>query len=441
MIMKYTDQIKPKNPVDFEQIIKKYLRDILGFTNLEDTPIKGDFGADLFGEKENYSYAIQIKYYFSPVNLKAVQEAYSAKAHFEKDKSMVITNSTFTESAINLAKSTGCILIEGTDLNIMYSKKFKSFNEQIKYLEQNKLRSFKITNDQLIKAYLDLKEELKKQPTISNIDKQGKFSSSTFRKRWGTWNSFLKSINEPIIQNKTITINEFENNFKNVKEQIGKTPTTKDMNVLGQFSISAYARKFGTWNNFLKTQNIKVNKKHKIPKEDFIKEFKRVKSILKKVPTKTEFDKVSNISSNSFKRIWGGWNNFLKNIGEKPNHREDIIRDELIAEYKKLKEYLGKKSLTQSDMNKKGKFSSSTYERRFGSWNKFLKHIGDLPNINTNISKKNLLDDYHRIREKIGKSNLSAKDIKEYSKYSLSTFLKKFSSWNQCKEEANKNKE
>ena len=437
--MKYIDQIKPKNPIDFEQIIKKYLHDILGFTNLEDTPIKGDFGADLFGEKENYSYAIQIKYYSSPVNLKAVQEAYSAKTHFRKDKSMVITNSTFTESAINLAKSTGCILIDGTDLNTMYAKKFKSFNEQIKYLEQNKLRSFKITNDQLIKAYFDLKETLKKQPTISNIDKQGKFSSSTFRKRWGTWNSFLKSINEPIIQNKTITIKEFENNFKKVKDLIEKIPTTKDMNVLGQFSISAYAREFGTWNNFLKTQNIEVNKKHKIPKEDFIKEFKRVKSILKKVPTKTEFDKVSKISSNSFKRIWGGWNNFLKDIGEKMNHREDITSDELIAEYKRLKEYLDKKSLTQSDMNKKGKFSSSTYERRFGSWNKFLKHIGDLPNINTCISKKDLLDDYHRISEKIGKSDLSAKDIREHSKYSLSSFLKKFSSWNKCKKEATEN--
>ncbi|MEA2092273.1 MAG: hypothetical protein U9O83_07910, partial [Campylobacterota bacterium] len=90
-------------------------------------------------------------------------------------------------------------------------------------------------------------------------------------------------------------------------------------------------------------------------------------------------------------------------IGDKPNHREDITSDELIAEYKKLKEYLGKKSLTQSDMNKKGKFSSSTYERRFGSWNKFLKHIGDSPNINTDISKKDLLNDYHRIGEKIGK--------------------------------------
>ena len=56
MIIKYTDQIKPKDPVDFENIIKKYLHDILGFTNLEGTPIKGDFGADLFGTKEGYSY-------------------------------------------------------------------------------------------------------------------------------------------------------------------------------------------------------------------------------------------------------------------------------------------------------------------------------------------------------------------------------------------------
>ena len=54
--MKYIEQIKPKNPVDFEKIIKKYLHDILGFTNLKKTPIDGDFGADLFGTKDNQKF-------------------------------------------------------------------------------------------------------------------------------------------------------------------------------------------------------------------------------------------------------------------------------------------------------------------------------------------------------------------------------------------------
>jgi hypothetical protein len=89
-------------------------------------------------------------------------------------------------------------------------------------------------------------------------------------------------------------------------------------------------------------------------------------------------------------------------------------------------------------MNEKGRFSSSTYERRFGSWNKFLKYLGETLNLNTEITKEDLLKDYRRIKEKLNKEELTAKDIKENSEYSLSAFLDNFTTWNNCKEEAKK---
>lgn len=436
--MKYTELIRPKSPIDFELIIKNYLENIFGFINIETTPTKGDYGVDLFGEKDTKTYAIQIKYYKSPVNLKAVQEVYGAKTHFAKDKCMVITNSTFTESAISLANTTDCILIDGNDLNKMYSEKYDSFNKQIEYLKLNKLRSFQITNEQLINAYFELKQKLGKQPTIEDVNLRGTYSSSTYRKRWGRWNLFLVHINEESLVNRDITKNDLILNFQRVHDTIGKTPTTQEMRLLGDYSKSSYERYFGGWNKFLETRNIVPTKKHNIPKENFISEFKRIKSLLKKVPTKSEFDKHSNISSNSFNRIWGSWNAFLKDQNEQANSRTDITDDELISEYNKLKNYLGKDSLRQADMNEKGRFSSSTYERRFGSWNKFLKHIGETLNIDTEITQVKLLEDYKRISEKLNKQELTAKDIKEYSEYSLSTFLKKFGTWNNCKEEAKK---
>ena len=435
--MKYLEQIKPKSPVDFELIIKDYLENILGFTNVTTTPAKGDYGADLFGIMEMETFAIQIKFYSAPVNLKAIQEVYSAMTHFVKDRCMVVTNSTFTESAINLANTTKCILIDGNDLNKMYSEKIQSFDKQIDYLKQNKLRSFRITNEQLIKAYFELKEKLGKQPTIDDVNSNGNFSASTYRKRWGRWNLFLKDINEKSLVNRDINKNDLIINFQTVKNKIDKTPTTEDMNKFGEYSISTYEKYFGGWNKFLETQNI-APKKHKIPKEDFISEFKRIKSLIKKVPTRAEFDKHSNISSSSFKTIWGSWNAFLKDQGEQANHREDITNEELISEYNKLKNYLGKSSLRQVDMNEKGRFSSSTYERRFGSWNKFLKYLGETLNLNTEITKEDLLKDYRRIKEKLNKEELTAKDIKENSEYSLSAFLDNFTTWNNCKEEAKK---
>ncbi|OGQ86411.1 MAG: hypothetical protein A3J85_03230 [Desulfobacula sp. RIFOXYA12_FULL_46_16] len=431
--MKFTEQIKQKTPVEFELAIKDFFEQILGFKNIQTTDGKGDFGADLLGEFNGKKHVIQVKKYSAPVNLKAVQEVYSAMAHYEAESCWVVTNSTYTESAINLAKSTNCLLVDGNDLDKLFVEKLKSFDEKIDYLQKNKIRSFRITNDQLISAYSELKKQLKRQPTVEEIDKLGEYSSSSYKKRWGRWNLFLREIGETCLVNRDITKDDLLMNFIDVSTKLKKTPTTSDMNKEGRYSVSTYERHFGTWNAFLEVQSVKPTKRHLIPKDDFISEYKKIKAKLKKVPTKAEFDKLSNISSNSFRRIWGSWSKFLKKHGEKTR---DVSDQELIEEYHKLKAYLGRGTLTQEDMNAKGRFSSSTYERRFGSWNKFLQSINESPNIKTGITKDDLLKDYLRIADSLNKIELSTSDVKKHSVFSLSTFLKKFGFWNKCKEEA-----
>jgi 1,2-phenylacetyl-CoA epoxidase catalytic subunit len=86
--------------------------------------------------------------------------------------------------------------------------------------------------------------------------------------------------------------------------------------------------------------------------------------------------KYGHIAPNSYKRLWGSWSNFLKEQGEN-YQRRNIPNEELMKAYLKLKKQLNKTCLTQKDMNLYGEFSSSVYERRFGSWNKFLNCIGD----------------------------------------------------------------
>jgi hypothetical protein len=428
--MKFTDQIELKNPVGFENLIKNFFENILGFKNIETTEVKGDYGADLIGHFDIKKYVIQVKLYSSSVNLKAVQEVYAAMSYYGADSCCVVTNNTFTESATNLAKSTNCILIDGDDLNRLFSEKYQSFDEKVNYLQQSKIRFFKISNAQLIRAYHKLKSQLNKQPTVEEIDSLCAYSSSSYKKRWGRWNLFLREIGEPPMVDRDITKDDLILNFSDIFSQQKKVPTASDIDKAGKYSISTYTRHFGSWNKFLETQGVKLTKRHLIPKEEFISEYKRVKAKIGRVPTKSEFDKTSNISSNSFKRIWGSWTGFLKDQCEKDHDTSD---EELIKEYFKLKQYLEKNSLTQTDMNKKGKFSSSTYERRFGSWNKFLNKIGEEQNVKTNISKEDLLKDYMRIKLEIGKDDLSASDIKKYSAFSLSTFFKKFGSWSNCK--------
>ncbi len=91
---------------DFEQ----YCADLLkynGYVNIETTKASGDHGVDVLAEKDDISYAIQCKYYSSPVGNGAIQEAYSGKKIYGRDIAVVMTNNTFTNQAVDDANSLG----------------------------------------------------------------------------------------------------------------------------------------------------------------------------------------------------------------------------------------------------------------------------------------------------------------------------------------------
>ena len=72
-----------------------------------------DFGADLLITYKKETMVVQAKLYYSKnVGLSAVQEAKTSLSYYMGDKAIVITNSHFTKSAIELAKTTGVARID-----------------------------------------------------------------------------------------------------------------------------------------------------------------------------------------------------------------------------------------------------------------------------------------------------------------------------------------
>jgi len=80
------------------------------------TPATTDYGVDILGRKSGSKVAIQVKRYNKPVGQPAIREAIAGKTHYRCNSSMVITNTSYTKSARNLAESNGCILVDGVEL-------------------------------------------------------------------------------------------------------------------------------------------------------------------------------------------------------------------------------------------------------------------------------------------------------------------------------------
>lgn len=102
------------NGYDFEKFLAEIFQ-TAGY-DVEGTKLSGDQGADLFVTRFGKKIVIQAKNYSGSVGNTAVQEAISAKSFYACDEAMVVTNSYFTKSAIELANAVSVRLIGRPDL-------------------------------------------------------------------------------------------------------------------------------------------------------------------------------------------------------------------------------------------------------------------------------------------------------------------------------------
>ncbi len=102
------------NGYEYELACAEYLRK-KGFRNVSVTQASRDQGADIIAFRKKEKCAVQCKYYQSPVGNKAVQEVYAAATYYGCDRAIVMTNSTFTKGAIELAESLQVELMPGVD--------------------------------------------------------------------------------------------------------------------------------------------------------------------------------------------------------------------------------------------------------------------------------------------------------------------------------------
>jgi HJR/Mrr/RecB family endonuclease len=108
-----------------------YLADLFGDMGYNVTQVSPtsspDFGVDLVLQDEHdrptIRIAVQAKRYAGMVGIQAVQEVFAGKRHHHCKKAVVVTNSMFTVAAVELARSTGVVLIDRDSLMDMRSSR------------------------------------------------------------------------------------------------------------------------------------------------------------------------------------------------------------------------------------------------------------------------------------------------------------------------------
>lgn len=141
---------------EYEKNCAKYLKK-KGYKDIRITPKTGDQGIDIVCSKDGKVYGFQCKLYTGPVGNKAVQEAYSGAAFYHCDVAAVMTNSSFTKSAIELGHKIGVKLYTNSISADYVKKKMEHQKEEksepfnrneridymVQYLNNNRIMTIK----------------------------------------------------------------------------------------------------------------------------------------------------------------------------------------------------------------------------------------------------------------------------------------------------------
>lgn len=104
---------RSKKAFRYEYDVARYLRRHM-FWDVRVTRASGDYGVDVTARKGLFrKYAVQCKYYSSPVGVGAVQEVVAGMKVYNCNRSMVVTNNVFTRPAQKLAEENDVVLLSG----------------------------------------------------------------------------------------------------------------------------------------------------------------------------------------------------------------------------------------------------------------------------------------------------------------------------------------
>lgn len=195
----------------------------------------------------------------------------------------------------------------------------------------------------------------------------------------------------------------------------------------------------------------KLNEYHRnVSNEELLEDIKRIANQLEKASiTRDEYKQHGGkYGINTYLRRFGGWLNALEFCGLNPSEKQkdaslatftksSITTEELIEDLQRVAKILNKQTFSGQEYNNYGNFSLSTFFKRFKTWNNALTAAELIPfDIvpGKRISTYELLEEIERIWINLGRQPTTT-DIKNgISKYSLNTYERRFGTWRKALE-------
>jgi hypothetical protein len=319
---------------------------------------------------------------------------------------------------------------QGGHVPATYSRIFGSWNEAVEAAGLEPTRQREVSDTALITELQRVADDLDHPPTADDMHDQGRFGVTTYLKAFGTWNDGLRAADLSVNKRRDIPPADLKDELTRLHDELGRVPTSVDMQQEGDYTPSTYARQFGTWNEALEAVDFAPKLHRDIPTGELLRELDRLSAELGRSPTAESMAEYGRFAVKTYNRVFGSWNDALKQANLPLNNRNDISRAELIDELQQLADRLNETpGLRQMDTL--GEFDSTTYMSTFGSWNNAVVAADLEPIERRDIPREDLLEEIERLAESLGRAPIR-EEMSQCGKFGSSTYAERFGSWSEA---------
>ena len=120
---------------------------------------------------------------------------------------------------------------------------------------------------------------------------------------------------------------------------------------------------------------------------------------------------------------------------ELEEYHRGITDEELLTELKRVALELNKTAVNREENDERGKYGTTTYIRRFGSWFNALEKAGlEKTRTPMNLPEENLFQNLEEIWIKLGRQPRYAEVQKPLSRFHVGTYENRFGTWRKALE-------
>jgi hypothetical protein len=235
-----------------------------------------------------------------------------------------------------------------------------------------------------------LTRELDRVPSACDMDKKGRFSAGTYLSHFGSWEAALAELalspaRRDRIQDRQL-IADLQAFANYGPDGTTVSPSKRAMNADGPHPYILYADRFGSWPAALVAAGL--DPRRRITRDDIIT---AIHELAERVgctrggtaPTVAELAEHGTLSLHVILHEFESWNEAVSAAGFQPNegrpsYTAAIADSDLLDELRRVAA-LCEETPTSEEFAEQGQYSTTTYERRYGSWHRALRLAGVRP--------------------------------------------------------------